>query len=172
MAEFKRLKRNRYFRGKVLSAEDLQREQDYHLEKHRRLNRFLRGWGVVDGLRVSVEGGSTILVSPGLAIDCAGNDLVVEFEEKVPISGRARQLYVVIRYKEIPVDPTPIVANGSDEAATEFSRVLESACIEVSTTDPGTNHRGMGRGTPGCGQAHPLRLATLKRHGSRWRLDR
>jgi hypothetical protein len=172
MAQLKRLKRNRYFFGKLLSAEDLEREQEYHLERQRRTNRFMHGWGVVDGLKVSVEGGTKVVVSAGLAIDCAGNEIVVETDDTLPITGAARRQYVLIRYKEIPVDPTPALSNEPDEPTTEFSHVLESACIELATTDPGANHRGMGRGTPGCGQAHPLRLAIIKRHGARWRLDR
>ena len=170
MAQLKRLKRNRYFTGKLLSAEDFQQEQEYHLDRYRRRNRFLHGWGVVHGLEVSVEQGSTVVVSPGLAIDCAGNEIVVEAEERVTITGSARQ-FVVIRYTEVPVDPMPAFTE-EDESPTQFSRVLEAACIEFASVDPGANHRGIGRGTPGCGQAHPLRLAAIKRHGSRWRVDR
>jgi hypothetical protein len=78
------------------------------------------------------------------------------------------RLYVVIRYQEVPVDPQPNAGEpgGTD---TEFSRILESACIELASADPAANHRGMGRGTPGCGQAHPLRLGVIRRHGTRWR---
>lgn len=172
MAQYKRLRRNRYFDGKMLSAEDFEREQEYNLDRHRRNNRFLHGWGIVDGLGISIEQGKTVVVSPGLAIDCAGNEIVVEAEERLPITASAHRLYVVIRYQEIPVDPEPRIAGKLDESATEFSRILESACIELASEDPGANHRGMGRGTPGCGQAHPLRLGLIRRHGTRWRRSR
>jgi hypothetical protein len=39
----------------LLTADDLQREQDYHRDKARLHNRFLHGWGVVAGLTVSVD---------------------------------------------------------------------------------------------------------------------
>ena len=80
--KIKRLQRTNYFTGMLLSAEALQREQEYHLERHRRQNRYLHGWGVVSGLGVSIEAGA-IVVSPGLAIDCAGNELVVDLSAQI-----------------------------------------------------------------------------------------
>jgi len=71
------LERVNFFDGKLLAAEDLSLEQTYHLERHRRHNRYLHGWGVVSGLSVSVADNTTITVQPGVAIDCAGNELVV-----------------------------------------------------------------------------------------------
>ena len=71
------LERVNFFDGKLLAAQDLSLEQTYHLERHRRHNRYLHGWGVVSGLSVSVADNTTITVHPGVAIDCAGNELVV-----------------------------------------------------------------------------------------------
>jgi hypothetical protein len=166
--QIKRLKRSNFFAGKMLSAEHLLQEQEYHVDKHRRQNRFLHGWGVVSGLEISIEG-SAIEVSPGFAIDCAGNDLVVESCEKVALPEGSGRHYVVIRYEEIPVEP--VAAPSGEDCATEFSRILESARIELASTDPAANHRGMGPGTPGCGKVHPLRLAILEKRGTRWRVE-
>ena len=64
-------KRVRYFTGQLLSASDLQTEQQYFRDKLRRHNRFLHGPGVVAGLELSVsqEGTSScVVVSPGYGI--------------------------------------------------------------------------------------------------------
>jgi len=74
------MKRLRFFDGQLLTAKDFQAEQDYQIEKRRLHNRFLHGSGVVDGLAVSIEDGpgGAVLVSPGLALDRDGNEILVE----------------------------------------------------------------------------------------------
>lgn len=49
------LTRPRYFNGQLLTADDLQAEQNYFREKLRRHNRCLHGWGVVRGLEVTQD---------------------------------------------------------------------------------------------------------------------
>ena len=68
------LKRVKYQHGMVLTAEDLTAEQEYLLRKQQRHNRYLHGWGVVFGLSVSVVD-DEVIVEPGMAIDCAGNEI-------------------------------------------------------------------------------------------------
>ena len=164
--KIKRLQRTNYFTGMLLSAEALQREQEYHLERHRRQNRYLHGWGVVSGLGVSIEAGA-IVVHPGLAIDCAGNELVVESCETLALPTQPDRRYLVIAYEEVAVDPAPLL----DEDEPRTSSTLESARISLSSTDPRAHHRGIGPGTPGCGEPHPVRLATIKQRGNRWRIE-
>ena len=67
-----KLQRVSYFFGQVLGEDDFKTEQNYFIEKHRLHNRHLHGWGVVNGLEVSVDKGNVVHVSPGIAIDCAG----------------------------------------------------------------------------------------------------
>jgi len=166
MTQFQQPKRNRFFTGKVLTAADLELEQQYHIEKRRLHNRFLHGWGVVAGLGVSLRAGPNVVVEPGLAIDCAGNEVVLDTPATLDISTLSGRHFVVIRYLEIPCDEQPGLGDP------EFSRVLESACVELSATNPAANHHGMGRGTPGCGQAHAIYLGMLSQRGSRWRISR
>lgn len=47
------LERVRYFNRQLLTAEDMTTEQNYFLQKLRRHNQFLHGWGVVCGLGVT-----------------------------------------------------------------------------------------------------------------------
>lgn len=71
--------RPRFFSGQLLTDRDLVAAQQYVIEKNKLHNRYLVGTGVVCGLAVrcnpSCQG--TILVEPGYAIDCCGNDIVL-----------------------------------------------------------------------------------------------
>src|SRR5262245_46747435 len=165
MSHPSQLERVRYFAGKLLTAEEFESDQEYHLARFRRHNRFLHGWGIVTGLRVSTDGKTTIAIEPGLAIDCAGNELVLAEAIQLPLSGLSGKHFVAICYCEQLVSPQPAL-----DGATEFSRIRESVSVELVGVDPTAKHRGMGPGTPGCGQPHALCLATLSRRGSRWSL--
>jgi hypothetical protein len=70
-------RRPRYFSGQVLTAEDFEAEQSYHLEARRRDTRHLHGWGVVSGLAVTPSGSGGVVVEPGLAIDGMGRAIVI-----------------------------------------------------------------------------------------------
>lgn len=158
------LERVRYFPGKLMSVEDFQNEQSYLLNRLRRLNRHVQGWGIVDGLGVSVSDANEVVISPGLAIDCAGNEIAVAEPVRLPICIGEGRLYVAICYREMGVGAIP-AAGGF-----EFSRIREGAEVTLALADPGIGHRSIGPGTPGCGQAHPLCLARLERLRQRWQV--
>ena len=72
------LDRPRYFPGMLLSDVELNSEMGYVLAKNRLHNRFLHGYGVVCGLKVTChdcEG--WVQVEPGYALDPCGNDIIV-----------------------------------------------------------------------------------------------
>jgi hypothetical protein len=165
MDPFRSLERLQYFTGQLLGAESLQQEQEYFLARLRRHNRYLHGWGIVAGLSVGLENGDTVVVSPGLAIDCAGNEIVLSEPARVAIDALDPRQYVTIAYAEVGVDAIP-----STQGEPFFSRTRESALLAVSASDPCANHGGMGPRTPGCGEPHPVRLASIVRRGARWRL--
>jgi len=70
-------RRPRYFSGQLLTAEDFEAEQSYHLEARRRDTRHLHGWGVVSGLDVTPSSSGGVVVEPGLAIDGMGRAIVI-----------------------------------------------------------------------------------------------
>ncbi len=70
--------RNRYFYGKLLSVDDFETEQKYFNDKRRTINRFLFGSGVVCGLNVVEVDDESISVEPGLALDFAGREIVID----------------------------------------------------------------------------------------------
>jgi hypothetical protein len=70
--------RNRYFYGQLLDVEHFDGDQRYFNEKRWLLNRTISGWGVVCGLDVQLrDGGKSIVVMPGLALDQCGREIVV-----------------------------------------------------------------------------------------------
>lgn len=71
--------RPRYFGGQLLTDKDLDAAQRYVIEKNRLHNRYLVGTGVVCGLAVRChpECNGFIVIEPGYAIDCCGNDIVL-----------------------------------------------------------------------------------------------
>ena len=98
MPQYKQLERLHYFFGKLLTAEDFQLEQNYIINKSRRNNRFLHGWGIVSGLSVFIDDGATVVVTPGLALDCAGNELVLEETYQLALPCAAGKYFLTIRY--------------------------------------------------------------------------
>ena len=159
------LERLHYFSGRLLSADDLQREQEYVLARLRRLNRLTHGWGVIRGLAVSRRGTNTVVVQPGLAIGCAGNEIVVGEERKISLTAFVGRRYLVISHAEDGVDEVPATSGTN-----EYSGLRECARIELVPANPSANHRGKVHGTIGCGLAHPLCLATISKQSSRWRI--
>src|SRR5688500_10172062 len=77
------LARTRFFDGMVLTQADLEAEQRFWRVKRRLTNRAL-GTGVVWGLRLRWNAQRRIFVlGPGYALDCCGNDLIVECATEV-----------------------------------------------------------------------------------------
>jgi hypothetical protein len=165
MAQFQQFERSRFFTGKLLTADDLQAEQDYFRGKSRLHNRFLHGWGIVSGLGVTIEQGATVVVSPGLAVDCCGNELVLPAAERISLTGLSGRHYVTLENVELPVGQLP-----SLQGEPEFSRVREAVGLKLASVNPGLGHSRMGPGTPGCGLSHALCLATISLNGAHWRI--
>lgn len=70
--------RNRYFYGKLLDVFHFELEQSYFNSKRWLLNRLVSGYGVVCGLNVQFTADyQSIIVTPGLAIDKCGHEIMV-----------------------------------------------------------------------------------------------
>ena len=143
--------RTHFFFGKLLSVDDLEREQSYHRTKHRRHNRLVHGRGIVRGLGVSLgaqKAGQVpqIEVSPGVAIDPRGEELVVCDPVTRDVSVAGTVCHVTVSLVERPVDPAP---DG------EHLHIEESAEIAVVEDVP---------------DGH-LAIARLRRGRSGWRID-
>lgn len=109
----KPLERLNYYNGQRLEASDLKTEQDYHIRTRRWLNKSLYSAGIARGLEVRIitEGPKKdtpyVSVSPGLALDNEGREIILLEEETVEVcsfSGTDASTvvgnYLVIEYAE------------------------------------------------------------------------
>lgn len=86
--------RPRFFAGQLLTEDDLQLLTDYVGHKNRLHNRHLFGEGVVCGLEVTCHpcGDGRVIVHPGYALDCCGNDLTLACAATLDITTMIREL--------------------------------------------------------------------------------
>jgi len=168
------LQRPNYFDGELLSAADLRAEQEYFLAQARRHNRYLVGWGVVHGLDVNAASTQQLIVAPGLAIDCAGNEIYVPTPITLTPKTTSGAQFVVLRYAESLTTPVPMPLSDSLEGdAKTHSRVREGFRLEIVEADPMIAHGSASNatrkpGTPGCGRAHAVGIAGSQRQRKRW----
>jgi hypothetical protein len=76
--------RNKYYYGKLLDVRALQMEQCYGLDKRWLLNRLALGSGVLCGLTVTAGADGISCISPGVAIDALGREIIVPAPVAVP----------------------------------------------------------------------------------------
>jgi hypothetical protein len=86
--------RPRFFPGQLLTDGDLGLLEEYMVAKNRLHNRALQGQGVVCGLDVQCDpcGGGKVVIQPGYAINCCGDDIVVPCPEEVDLVALVRDL--------------------------------------------------------------------------------
>jgi hypothetical protein len=138
--------RNHFFYGKLMDADQFEKDQSYFNHKRSLLNRFVLGSGVVCGLNVVQDSGgeSMLRIDPGLAIDGSGHEIVVSAPfvvdtrqltnehgepEGTPIGSGTVE--VRLAYAETKTDPVPVLvadcgASGNCAASTirEGFRIL------------------------------------------------
>jgi hypothetical protein len=159
------LSRLRYFHGQPLGALDLRREQAFHRDRARIHNRLMHGWGIVCGLEVEVAPRpeaddcdpdptlSEVIVLPGAALDCRGNEIVVRHPRPVyvdrlldeqdlkALTAEPATVYLTLCFAEVPIDPTrPLLGSGCEPApACEHARVLDTyrICATLERPDSG-----------------------------------
>jgi hypothetical protein len=72
------IKRPNYFTYQFLVEKDFQDEQAYHRDMRYRHNRELHSWGVIgSGLNVEQNGNTSVKVTPGMAIDKDGREIIL-----------------------------------------------------------------------------------------------
>ena len=169
MSKSDRLQRVHYFTGQVLGEDDFNTEQNYFIEKHRLHNRHLHGWGVVYGLEVSVDKSNVVHVAPGIAIDCAGNELLLCSPRELAAPRKAGEFYVVLEYHETKINSVPVAPDSTDSMIVN-SRIQESFRLSITNADPNSKHDGIGPGTAGCGLPHPISIARLQKTPNAWKV--
>ena len=88
-----------FFAGQLLTEDDLQQLTDYVVAKNRLRARYLAGSGVVCGLEVNCEpcDGGKVIVNPGYALDCCGNDIILSCPKTLDINQMVRELKIKLR---------------------------------------------------------------------------
>jgi hypothetical protein len=169
MSDFRPLKRINYFSSRQLTAEDFQVEQQYSLERFRRHNRFFHGFGVVYGLRVYRKG-AIIRIEPGLALDCLGNEIVVDemvsLELPSDLPGSSN-IYVCVKYSEKGCHGLVL-----DQAVESAAMVEESFECALLPDNPQRNHLRKNSRWLTCGRLHAFAIARIRRNSLGWGLDR
>jgi hypothetical protein len=125
--------RNRYFYGKLLDVFHFELEQYYLNAKRWLINRLVGGYGVICGLDVQPgPDGNSIVVSPGVAIDKWGREIIVPVASApVPLPAPtatpdpsavgdecpedANCVSVCICYLECDSDPVPGLGGDCDQ---------------------------------------------------------
>jgi hypothetical protein len=161
------LRRPHFFSGRLITPEDFELEQQYFREKFKLHNRSLHGFGIVSGLNVSFDSGQ-IVVEPGLALDCDGNELVVDTAQSVvppPVSGSSTT-YLNVRFAEVGIDLTTSLDGG------EPATIVESFELGFAAENSNRSHRHLRARWLACGQPHALTIAKLRSGAHGWRVDR
>ena len=120
--------RNHYFYGKLLDVTHFQMEQTYFNRKRWLLNRLGLGAGVLCGLEAEADGGG-VVVSPGVAIDPLGREIIVP---------AAVTLENVLEDTEIAEDSPGFLCLCYHECETEMVPVLVSECDTQEDCAPST----------------------------------
>jgi hypothetical protein len=147
-----------YVAGMVLGVDDFQQEYANLSGHDARIVRDLIGYGVVAGLRVTVDVDATgprVMVAPGEAVTPSGRLICVEPAQCADLNDWLRAhsvevealgsppatglpLYVVACYRECPTDDVPIPGEPcrSDDELMEPSRLKESFSLELRLAPP------------------------------------
>ena len=163
--EITQLERVRYYPRQLITAEDMQQEQKYFIEKLRRQNRFVHGWGIVCGL--SVKPATTalpwqVVICPGYALSAFGDEIYLGKEYYFDLAtclfqpaecspcdqsihttaaDESKKKYIVIKYSECKTRPqqTMPAGCGCDETVCEYSRIRDGFEIKCLPTLPASH---------------------------------
>ena len=164
MSEQKPFERLRFFAGRLLTAADFSLEQNYFRGKLKLHNRALHGFGIVSGLKVTIESGK-VVVTAGLALDCEGNELVVGTNETLTgPPANWQTAYLNLRFVEQELN--------EGAAAGEATIIRESSALQCSQQNFNSKHRHQHGRWLACGTCHPLTIARLRPRVGGWRVDR
>ncbi len=137
--------RNRYFYGKLLSVDDFETEQKYFNDKRRTINRFLFGSGVVCGLNVVEVDDESISVEPGLALDFAGREIVIDepvIKKIVELEGYDSGdrdtgfYYLCLEYQEEAAELMHNVAGTTGRSSGEYNKYKEGYRLFITHMEP------------------------------------
>ena len=119
------LERPQYYTGKLLTAADFEAEQAYVIGRLNRHNRLLHGIGIVRGLEVTA-GLDGIVLSPGLALDRLGREIVIGGPQSLPLPVNCRAVLLLVSYAETLTGFESVLAGPAGDGTVVAARVKES----------------------------------------------
>jgi len=121
------VKRLNYFNHQFLVDTDFREEQEYHIQMRRRHNRYLHGWGVAEGLLVERSTERELTITPGMALDRDGREIVLTEARTLAVAPRehAGHVYVVVTYEE------EHAAQQETTGVSGFTRTRELAVLSI-----------------------------------------
>lgn len=149
--ELKALERNRFFYGKLLTAEDFIAEQNYFNTKIRLLNSLIFGSGIVAGLNVIKTDERSVAIDSGIALDCAGREIIVPepmivkineldgYDVFVRENSDYTRAYLCIEYNETRTQPIHSIARTAlddENDGPEYNRITEGFSLYITAEEP------------------------------------
>lgn len=124
-------RRPAYFDGKLLLARDFEDEQGYHVYKRQLLNSTLHGTGTVCGLMVHSHPAancrnSFVVLEPGLALDCCGQEIIVPQAVAVPVADLIADVPGL--GEQLTGDASLVIALKRCDRPGEFAPVILADC--------------------------------------------
>jgi hypothetical protein len=98
-------KRLRYFDGQFLKDQDFIDEQQYHIDRQRRLSKILQVSGICLGLDVTAKGVDQAILAPGAAVDAKGRLIVLGAQEVIALATYKNKIVnLFVSYQEIEAE--------------------------------------------------------------------
>lgn len=141
-----------FFAGQLLTDADLQALVNYVVTRQRMHNRFLVGSGVACGLAVTCPpcGGGKVVVQPGYAVDCCGNEIMVPCAVELDLNAMVRALKAG-RHGQDCGDPCAAPVQDVSPQARAGS------AVPVAGTAPATSAAGIAGAASSSGASTPAR---------------
>jgi hypothetical protein len=127
---FTQFRRINPYSGMMVDADVWQDAHQYHRQQLHLHHLALHGWGIVQGLQVTVVPGAenTVRIEPGLGIDPAGHFIAVSEPHTYHITARdAGMVYLVVQFREVLSEPAAPTAGSR---TTPPTRILDTYRIQ------------------------------------------
>ena len=174
----RQFERNKYFYGKLMTVSDFESEQTYHNDKRHLINRLIHGEGIICGLHVRNLKDWSVTLSPGIALDCMGQEIVVSKNEERLVStdkvnptqsSSSSNIGIFIKRKDEGKDPLP--QTFSNEQACMDSKIQEDFEVYLDLISDETSLVSSDE-CPSCKGKEPgVLLSVLRKSSQGWEID-
>jgi hypothetical protein len=134
--------KNQFFQGKLMTARDMETEQEYHAGRLHTLTRYGAGKGILYGTEVSsvdeTETELKVTVEPGVVIDAHGRPIVIEHSttKTLPLPSEDT-IYLFIRFEKSELESVPVPeVRGARSEEYMSNRVVEDFELTYQESEP------------------------------------